>query len=284
MRNQYQHRISQVYLRQFGYKDKNGKKWLSVWEIGSEYTDNKSIKSFSAEKNIFDLPFVNPNERRKFEELNGDIETYYPIIIEDLNVKQKLTEKSKGYLISFIVNLLCRSKSFREQINTFLQTDQRDYLLTEITVYHSDRGNQLRKSLEKIKINDQLNIILFSAWYYLCKKLTSSNFDYVILKDFSNRGWVTSDNPVVIKKNINDQTLLSKETEIYFPISPNYLFYLDHMDYNKSNSLRVNNQELAQSSEELHAKIQDLIWKNAEKFFIFPIEIKRTKISKTHYK
>ncbi len=78
MSKQDQHRISQVYLRQFGYKDENGKKWISVWEMGSEYTGRKSIKSFTAEKNIFDLPFHDLKEKRKFEELNGDIETFYP--------------------------------------------------------------------------------------------------------------------------------------------------------------------------------------------------------------
>ena len=113
-------------------------------------------------------------------------------------------------------------------------------------------------------------------------KLTSSNFDYVILKDFTNRGWATSDNPVVIRNNINENTLLAKETEIFFPISPNYLFYLDHMDYNRSNSLRNNNQELVQSSEEIHAKISCEILKNVEQFLIFPTKLERTKMSKTH--
>ena len=282
MSNQNQHRISQVYLRKFGYKDNNGKNWISVWEIGSEFTDNKSIKSFTAEKNIFDLPFNDLKEKRKFEELNGDIESYYPKIIADLDENQKLSDKSKAYLISLIVNLLCRSNSFRKQIDNILRTNKRNYFLSEISIYHSDKGNQLIKSLKKIKLDFQLNLVLFSVWYYFCKKLTSSNFDYVILKDFSNRGWATSDTPVVIMNNINEKTLLAKATEIYFPISPNYLFYLDHMDNNKSNSLRVNNQELVQSSEELHAKIHDIIWKNAEQFLIFPTKIERTKLSKTH--
>lgn len=282
MSNQNQHRISQVYLKQFGYKDKNGKNWISVWEIGSEYTDNKSIKSFSAERNIFDLPFSDINEKRKFEEFNGDIETYYPKILSGLDQNQKLTDKSKAYLISLIVNLLCRNESFSKQIDCFLRTDKRDYFLAEITLYHDDKGNQLKESLKKIKIDYQLNIVLFSVWYYLCKKLTSSNFDYVILKGFSNRGWATSDNPVIIKNNINENTLLSKETEIFFPISRNYLFYLDHMDYNKSNSLKVNKQEIVQSSQELHAKIHDLIWRNAKQYLIFPVKMERTKLSKMH--
>lgn len=280
MSDQNQHRISQVYLKQFGYKDKNGKNWISVWEIGSEYTGKKSIKKFSAEKNIFDLPLNDLKERRKFEELNGDIETYYPKIISDLIQKQKLSDKSKVYLISFIANLLCRNKSFRKQITSFLSSGQRGYFLTEITSFHRDKGVQLRRTLEKIKVEYQLNIVLFSVWYYFCKKLTSSNFDYVILKDFSNRGWMTSDSPVVIKNNVNENTLLAKETEIFFPISPSYLFYLDHRDYNKSKSLRVNGQELVQSSEELHTKIYDLIWKNAEQFLIFPTKTERTKLSK----
>jgi len=278
---QTQHIISQVYLKQFGFKDNTGKNWISVWELGSEYTDNKSIKSFLAEENIFDLPFKNLKERRKFEELNGDIETYYPKIISDLNNGQKLSEKSKANLISIIINLLCRTKSFRNQIDFLLQSDKRDYFLNEITNYHGPFRNQLKHSLTRFRLDDQVNLVLFSVWYYFCKKLTSSNFDYVILKDFSNRGWITSDNPVVIKDNINEVTLLAQETEIFFPISPKYLFYLDHMDYNRSRSLRVKGQELTQSSDDLHRYFTDIIWRNAEQYVIFPNYIEKTKLSKT---
>jgi hypothetical protein len=279
--DQGQHRISQVYLRQFGYKDKNGKNWISVWKLGEEYTDNKSIKSFTKEVNIFDLPFKGIKYKRLFEELNCDIESYYPRILSDLKKNEKLTDKSKAFLISLVVNFLCRTEPFRNLIKTILLSDQRDIFLKEITSFLPDIDKYLDNFLKTVKSENTLNFTLISVWYYMCHKLTSSNFDYVIIQDFNNRGWYTTDNPVVIINNVDFHTLVSKETEIYFPISADYCLYLDHMDYNRSRSLRGDqNHELIIASKKLHEKIMDLLWKNASQYVIFPVELPKTKLSK----
>jgi Protein of unknown function (DUF4238) len=279
--DQGQHRISQVYLRQFGYKDKHGKNWISVWKLGDEFTDNKSVKSFTKEVNIFDLPFKGIKYKRLFEELNCDIESYYPRILSDLKENQKLTDKSKAFLISLVVNFLCRTEPFRRNIETLLKSDQREFFLTEITSYLPDKAKNLKDFINNLRREHQLNFTLISVWYYMCHKLTSSNFDYVIIQDFNNRGWLTTDNPVVIINNVDFHTLVSKETEIYFPISADYCLYMDHMDYNKSRSLRGDqHQELIISSAELHEKISDILWRNAYQYVIWPVEFPRTKLSK----
>ena len=180
-----------------------------------------------------------------------------------------------------MINLLCRVVPFRKKINHLLKSDKRDYFLSKITFYHEDKGKQLIESLKKIKIEHQLNFVIFSVWYYFVNKLTSSDFDYVILKDYQKRGWITTDNPVVIINNFNEYTLFSKETEIYFPISKNYCFYIDHMDYNRSNSMRGrNNEELVEIDESTQERIYDRIWRNAYQYVIYPTDLGRIKLSK----
>lgn len=281
MSDQGQHRISQTYLRQFGFQDRN-KKWrISTWKLGEEFTRNKSIKIFTKELNIFDLPSKNIKTKRTFEDFSGQLETYYPSLIQEIKTNEKLSEKGLAILAQYMINLLCRVIPFRKTINYLLKSDKRDYFLREITLYHEDKGKQLIESLDKIKIEHQLNFVIFSVWYYFINKLTSSNFDYVILKDYQNRGWITTDNPVVLINNLNEYTLFSKETEIYFPISKNYCLYIDHRDYNRSNSMRgSNNEELVDIDESIQEKIYNIIWRNAYQYVIHPTDLGRIKLSK----
>jgi hypothetical protein len=139
----------------------------------------------------------------------------------------------------------------------------------------------LIESLNKIKIDYQLNLVVFSVWYYFVNTLTSSNFDYVLVEDYDNRGWATTNNPVIIKNNINEATLFSRETEIYFPISKDYCIYIDHRYHNRSNSLRgPGNSELIMADGQLHDNIMDLIWRNAYKYVIYPADLGINKLSK----
>lgn len=281
MSDQGQHRISQVYLKQFGFPDKNNKWWISTWKLGDEYTGNRSIKSFSKELNIFDIPTNDYKIKRTFENFSGILETFYPTIIKEIDINHSLSEKNLSVLIQFMTNLLCRVVPFRAFINSLLKSKKRDYFLSEITYYHEDKGEKLIIDLNKVKVDYQLNIIIFSVWYYFVNTLTSSNFDYVILKDYQNRGWITSDNPVIMINNINDNTLISKETEIYFPISKDYCLYIDNRCYNRSNSMRgKKNEELIDIDEDTQLRIYDLIWRNAYQYVINPTDIGRLKLSK----
>ena len=85
--NQNQHIIPQVYLKQFGYV-LNDQYKVSVLKIGEKFTPQKSIKSFLAQTNIFDIKSDNPEIVRLFESLNCDIENVYLEVINDLETKK----------------------------------------------------------------------------------------------------------------------------------------------------------------------------------------------------
>ena len=64
--NQDQHKVPQVYLKQFGYVDANNQWKVSIMERDSTFTRQKSIKSFTAKTNIFDLDSDDPTITRIF--------------------------------------------------------------------------------------------------------------------------------------------------------------------------------------------------------------------------
>lgn len=281
MSNQGQHRIPEVYLKQFGFQDDNGKWWVSTSKLGEKFTANKSIKSFTKELNIFDLPVQDIKLKRLFENYTSEIETYYPRIILAIKNNEKLSERELLILYQLMISIFCRTERFMEMIYQFLSSGKREYFLSEVTYYFEEHEKTLIiDNLKKYDIHLQVNFILFAVCIYFARKLTSSDFDFVILKGRPEKGWFTTDNPVVLLNSINRETLLSKETEIYFPLSKDYCLYIDHSDYNRSNILRgTNGEEVAETNEENHDRITKLIVANPCQYLIFPFDMGRTKMS-----
>ena len=281
MSDQRQHRIPEVYLKQFGFQDSNGKWWVSTWKLGDKFTANKSIKSFTKELNTFDLPVQDIKLKRLFENYTSQLETNYPWIINEIKSNKKFSEKGFGIVIQLMISVLARTKRFMEMICQFLSSEKREYFLSEVTYYFEESEKQsIVKSLKRYDNSNQVNLILFSVCVYFVRKLTSSGFDFVILKSPPSRGWFTTDNPVVLLNSINRETLLSKETEIYFPLSKDYCLYIDHSDYNRSNSLRgVNEEEVTETNEEKHDRITKYVVTNSSQYLIHPFDMERTRMS-----
>lgn len=272
-----QHKIPIVYLNQFGYLYQQ-QSFISVWKIGENFTRRKSIESFNKEVNIFDLPLKDIIEKRLLETLNGQLETFYPRIINDLYLQEKLSSISEGILVQIIPNFLCRSDIFRNFVNEVLESNERMMLLNEICTFHDLEKKKKFESyinLERDKIDT--NVILSFIMEHLMVLL--SRWNYIIIKDFSDRGWLTSDTPILLENNLDDTYIFPIETEIYFPLSRHYLVYLYHDNSNnKSNDLRkLGNKVIIQSDEELHKKLCDKIWRNAFEYVIFPYNVDKIK-------
>ena len=156
---QNQHRIPQVYLKQFGYS-KDKEHWVSVLEIGTKLTENKLIVEFTAETNIFDLPVDDDEIKRHFENLSGYVENFYRTVISNLINQKKLTDKNKDVLNHFVANILCRTHTFRNLISDLLNDPvTRDDLIDEVTMFSGD-GDSNRKVLEHFEKDFELNILL----------------------------------------------------------------------------------------------------------------------------
>lgn len=281
MKKQNQHRISQVYLKEFGYITEGGQWKISSLEvdkfqlmrkINNLFFAQKSIESVTADNNIFDL-IEEDNNSTLFEDLNGKIETWYPQIINNIKSSSKLSEFDEGILIQFIPNLLCRVDTFRQLIKMHLNSNNREYFLKSMCAFQKDNGITFIKKINSLSIEAQINPTCFLVMDHIMNKL--SYFDYVIVREYANRGWITSDNPVVLNNNISENSIFSIDTELYFPLSKEYCVFFSNPNANiKNNILRMHkNKSLIDATEEIQDLIYEKIGINAEKLIFFPTKI-----------
>lgn len=277
--NQNQHRVSQVYLKQFGYhRDKRW--WVSVYKVGNKKTENLLISSFTAEFNIFDAPYGDIEFRRNFEIQCGKIESFYPTIISNLTHQKKLTEKNIEVLCHFIASLLCRSISFTDFIQKILRYEPaRKRFVDEISMFKEENKLLLENIFNLVPVELQLNTILGSITQHLVEVLRC--FDFVVIEKSSEIAWGTTDNPVVIDKNGNHEWLLSPDSEIFLPLSRDFCLFAFHQEgVNKENPLRLlKSSTVNKVSFEEFEIIHEKIISNIFKYFVMPIEIEDTELS-----
>lgn len=267
---QKQHRLSQVYLKKFGYKCDNNIWMISVMKLGTKKIDNVRISEFTAEKNIFDLPFKDIELRRHFEILSGKLENEYNKLINNINNQKCLIPQHKDLLNHFIPNILCRTTHFRNFINLLVQDiDARKKLLNEITMFQEDDNGQTEILLDILKPEGHLNIVIGTLMNHLV--FLFRHFKKVILKSPNGYGWLTSDNPVYIDFQNHEEWILPIEAEIYVPLSKDYCVFLYHeQSEQKSNPLRkLRKDKVNNINFETFDCIANKIARNLDEYLIF---------------
>lgn len=283
MKKQNQHRISQVYLKEFGYKTSGGQWKISSLEVdkfqlmrekNKLFFSQKSIESVTAVNNIFDLIDENINSSL-FEDLNGKIETWYPQIINDIRTNSRLSEFNEGILIQYISNILCRVESFRQLIRMHMNSNNREYFLRSMCAFQKDKGIMFLTKLNSLSVEAQINPVCFMVMDHIMNKLFS--FNYILIKEYANRGWITSDNPVVLDNNISENSIFSINTELYFPLSKDYCVFFSHSNANRKKSVLrdFRSKSIIDATEEIQEMIYDKIKTNADKFIFFPVKVER---------
>lgn len=276
-----QHRIPQVYLREFGYQ-KHGKWYISVWDKSKNFTDYVLIENFSKETNVFDLPFFDSiHERRHFELKSIIIENHYKKIINSINHQHQLIPKHKDILCHFIANLMCRSRPYRELFQWNLnQPVFKEAFLKEITMFDEPALPILKTSLENIPEESYLNYITGHIINHLVKVLRA--FTFTILKSYGTRGWFTCDNPIIIDTQEGPDEIIEEypwiipiDSEIYFPLSFDYCGFVYHVkslkNANKLRNLKAN--KVHNIDEQTHDMISKKIGVHISEYFIFNQEI-----------
>lgn len=274
-----QHRISQVYLRQFGYPSDKPVK-LSVYEAGKEITSNVKISDFTKEINVFDLPFTDPELKRHFENTSNIIETRYPVVISNLKHQNLLTSKDKDVLNHFVANILCRTYPFRTFIDNLLrQPDTRDKFINEMTMF-SDNSKETKDLLSLFKIDYQLNLAIGTLMNHLVHVFRS--FNKVIIKGAENKGWLTTDSPIFHDKQGHHEWIVPIESEFYFPLSKDFCLFMYHPESEKnSNPLRELKPDRVNDVDfETFEEITKKIVFDYDKYLIFNQHIEDTDVTK----
>lgn len=212
-------------------------------------------------------------------------------MLEDISNNSKIPDKCWEIIVQLTPNLMVRSDVWRDFVEHILKSPDRETFL-EVTV--SPLTNGTLEDLKKIKekhfykvINTEeistsiLNRILILFMNYIFHHLRM--MDLVILEAPEGREFFTSDNPVNFIPNQEEGKLglFSKETEVYFPLSKNYLAYFHYRTSNdKDNKFRklenrgVYKIEDVLTEEEYDNLIQDKILANSDLFIIYPLELK----------
>jgi hypothetical protein len=273
-----QHIIAQVYLKGFGYKDKNNQWRVSALDKnkvammekhGKKWISQKSIESFLSENDIFDLVLTTAKVENIYEEFNKNIETNYLKIISDLDSYKSLSDLGKTAIYCITINLLIRSLSFRSAIDQIIQGSARDHLLYEI-FSSIKNGKYLAKGFEIIPKESELNYISLMLWERIMPIF--SEFQYSILATDKNEGWFTSDNPVVIKNFVTEDTIFSRNAQVIFPIDRQYLAYFHHPSNKFPDFPNYRQGDVTVCEPSTKNEIIKQIMNNAGTYFIFPDE------------
>lgn len=278
---QEQHRISKTYLNAFSFRDQNQAIRISVLELGNSKIQHKHVKSFTKVVNLFDSALADPEFVRYFEKWSSKIETHYPKVLKSISETGILVDENRNHLIRFVSNLLIRQIRFREffLIKIFEHHHTRKKLFNEISIFHSD-PEESKKIWELIDPNlsakEQLNLFAGEIWNHLMAAL--SRFTFVILKANPDTYWFTTDNPVIIDTRDNEEAwILPPQSEIYFPLSKDYLLFLYNERVPSDNPLRsYPANKVSQVSHDLqHTIIWDWIRTSAHQYIITGVDIGR---------
>lgn len=266
-----QHKVPKVYLKKFGYLDAN-KQWkVSVIKSGEHFTRQKSIRSFTALTNVFDIKSLNPIIHRTFETFNSKLESNYNAIIDDLENNGKLSEENDAYLMQFTANMICRSDCWRNWALGMLSHENKPNILKailweelkdRISFAEFDRDPFFRLLVDS-KPEEVINVVLILFTGHLLRRL--QHYEMVFLQSPEGKPWFSSTNPVVVENRINKFEIFEKESEIYFPLTPKYLVYMHcKLSEDRENELRKHSSnQVVKASDEQNERLQKIIIDNA---------------------
>lgn len=223
-----------MYLRQFGYKDKNGAWKVPTFNIGElglmtkldkTLVRQSNIKSLLQEINIYDIP-IGEKDKKLLEKFFMLAEAHYPQVINEIKTKNELTPEKRDMLLAFISFLFVRTKDYRFLLNQIIEKKDVTYMLGVLEGNRA-RVDKLLSLPRKAAINF---LIAFSGVYiYNCLQ----NFNLKIVKTIPEEKWATTDNPVLVNCILNEKQqvdFMGIDTKFICPLSADYLVYIDHRD------------------------------------------------------
>ena len=277
-----QHKVPATYLRQWRHLEGTQdmittidlSQQMHMQKIGRRYSSPKSIDSLTTEMNVFDMTGMPPDMLKFLEGKFGEVETPYEVNVKRISQGQ-ITDEDHQYLAAFIGSVLVRSERFRAMIAFILQVPDPTEALRAMGKYSDPADVEpLIAIVSGLDVKHRMNPVLGIAWEYVQHKLLAMKC--VFIRAYENRGWFTSDNPVVLKHNISRRWLLTKDTDLYFPMTPEVCLYMYNPDAEFAfNPLRgYAHGTYVQSDEWVHWIIQEMITDNVGQYVFQPIKVK----------
>ena len=222
---QNQHRVPQVYLKQWGYKAADKRWYIFTIDKESKQVKEFRVDGFSTAVNVFDYLSDDPQEKRHYEITAGVVEKKYHTVVRSIQYQKMLNTLHEDLLRHFIASLICRSEVFRDFFTEMLADDRRvDNILGEITTFENEMPSMLGLTLKIAEPDERMSLVQGIVTNYISKALR--RFKSAILRDFNDLNWFTSDNPVHMDLQNDYESIISPDSEIYLPLSPNLCLFL----------------------------------------------------------
>lgn len=228
--DQEQHRISQVYLRSWSFKNKRNADTLCLIRYGNSVTFYQTVREFTAETNLFDTTLFDEGQERFFDRQSGIAETNFDKVLKAL-AAGGYDGQVRIYLAEFASNLFVRQKSTFDFFRFIVERKPlREKLYREIVSFEEKDADLIEAVYEEMAIDpdhtldNKVSAVLLQAWKHFMEVF--KRFNHVILKAPEDRDWFATTNPVIVKKMGRDGYAIGAKSEIYFPISKEWLVYM----------------------------------------------------------
>lgn len=293
-KNMKQHKIPEVYLKKWGYVNESNQPMVSIMTKGEHWLRQKSIGSFLAETNIFDIDDTT-DERipRLFEDLNTEFDNRYNNIVSELERNEKLGDENYSILIQLLPNFMIRTDYWRNFVHKLLDeggNGKLNFLKVITSKFAKASGDYenyynthpLFQKLVKSNADQIINRVLILFISHLLDSI--AHFEITFLKSQEGKYWLTSDNPVIANnKPDGNFILVGKDSDFFLPLSPKILAYY-HYPNSVDKSYRLRNYEtnkIHQADDSLHQELMEETHLNALEHIIFAGELKATFDKKT---
>lgn len=228
--DQLQHRISQVYLKSWSFKNKKNADAVCILRSGNPITYYRTVKKFTAELNLFDTTLFEEGQERFFDKMCIQAENNFAKVLEALSTGSYDCQ-TRIYLAEFAANLFVRQESTFKFFK-FIATRKplRKKLFKEIAILDEERAKYIEEIYEEMTmdpdhtLDSKVSAIVAQAWTHFMEVF--KRFNHVILKAPQDRHWFTTTNPVMVKQLGWEGWIVGTDAEVYFPISKDYLLYM----------------------------------------------------------
>jgi hypothetical protein len=279
-----QHLVSEVYLKQFGYQDKNSQWRVCVLEkskfplmakANKRWIAHKSIGSVLSKEDHFDFDDTDsPEFVRMIETANTEVETLLPELYRELKTGRKLSRRAESILAHFVSNLFVRTSYFDAWLENMIEVGGFERLMEECSFFNSEQENaeltKLIKNPQFTSGKNRTNMSRFLFWNYFLRRL--SQFQYYILEPAKGKGWISCDNPVVVLNHVNAQSVIAFETEIIFPLNSHKLVLFKTARSKKVSGIfkGARHKDTTTATSEINEEINRIISDTAEDMVIIP--------------
>lgn len=242
--NQFQHYVSQFYLRGWQVKVNSIPKRVWIYEKGKS-PRHSAIKRVAGEENFYAIrDFKGDMDNSTVEQFLGQIESKAGTIFQKILEQETLIADERKYFAEFLMIFCFRSPASKKRISQ-LVVKELPKVVNPLRALASSRDDEIRrKGLENIEKVERWHLENPDALFPFLVKRNSEILDVIQSMDWGffcskNEEFLTCDNPFVYCRGTGIGN--KKNAHIIFPINCKMSFQAMHSTELKDNYVEIDN-------------------------------------------